>query len=412
MEIFMTAGRGMCILRSVMSEPVTPSADISPAAPAAGAGPGPAAGTGVTPSQRLVSLDVLRGFDMFWILGMEEVGVAIARASGAPWAQFVGRQLDHAAWAGFHFLDLIFPMFVFISGMSVVFSSEKAVATFGRSGAAWKIVKRCVILYLLGVFIYGGLARVSHPDARWMGVLQRLAICGLAGGLAYLYIPRKGRVILAAVLLIGYWAAMSFVPVPGYGAGDFAEGHNLANWFDTQFLGGFKWENKGWDPEGLLSTLPAIGSALLGIFAGEWLKHGKGTVWKKAGGLLVAGLVCVAAGWLWNLQFPVIKKLWTSSFVLVAGGYSMLLLAAAVAMVDGMGIRRGVKPFIWIGMNPITLYLSHHLVNYEEASIGLLGGPIANFFGPWHELVIALGVVALSLLLAWFLYSRKIFLRI
>ncbi len=145
MEIFMTGRRDACILRSVMSEPVTP----------------PAA------SQRLVSLDVLRGFDMFWILGMEEVGMAIAKASNAPWAKFVGHHLDHAPWAGFHFLDLIFPMFVFISGMSVVFSSEKAVATFGRSGAAWKIVKRAVILYLLGVFIYGGLAGVSHPDPRW-----------------------------------------------------------------------------------------------------------------------------------------------------------------------------------------------------------------------------------------------------
>lgn len=389
MDFFMTARREACILRSVMSEPVTPPAI----------------------SQRLVSLDVLRGFDMFWILGMEEVGAAIAHASKAPWAKFIGQQLDHAEWAGFHFLDLIFPMFVFISGMSVVFSSEKAVATLGRGGAAWKIVKRSVILYLLGVFIYGGLARVSHPDARWLGVLQRLAICGLAGGLAYLYIPRKGRVILTAALLLGYWALMRFVPVPGFGAGDFAEGHNLANWIDSQYLGGFKWDGDH-DPEGLLSTLPAIGSALLGIFAGEWLKHGTGTIWRKAGGLALAGLICVTAGWLWHQEFPVIKKLWTSSFVLVAGGYSLLLLSVSVAVVDGLKLRRGLMPFIWIGMNPITLYLSHGFLKYERASTSLLGGPIANAFGAWHEVVIAVGVVLLSLLLAWFLYSRKIFLRI
>ncbi|MES2707916.1 MAG: DUF5009 domain-containing protein [Verrucomicrobiota bacterium] len=372
-----------------MSEPVTP----------------PAA------SQRLVSLDVLRGFDMFWILGMEEVGVAIAKASDAPWAKFVGHHLDHAPWAGFHFLDLIFPLFVFISGMSVVFSSEKAVATLGRGGAAWKIVKRCVILYLIGIFIYGGLAREAHPDVRWLGVLQRLAICGLAGGLAYLYIPRRGRMILLAALLLGYWALMTFVNVPGVGAGNFAEGKNLANWIDAHYLAGFKWDGDH-DPEGLLSTLPAIGSALLGIFAGEWLKHAPGTLRRKVGGLALAGLVCVAAGWLWHLQFPVIKKLWTSSFVLVAGGYSLLLLAAAVAVVDGMGVRRGLRPFIWIGMNPITLYLSHSLLKYEQASTSLLGGPVANAFGVWHDLVIAVGVVGLSLLLAWFLYSRKIFLRI
>lgn len=363
-------------------------------------------------SQRLVSLDVLRGFDMFWILGMEEVGVEIAKGSDAPWAQFIGRQLDHAAWSGFHFLDLIFPLFVFLSGMSVVFSSEKAVATLGRSGAAWKIVKRSVILYLLGVLVYGGLSNAAHPDARWMGVLQRLAICGLAGGLAYLYIPRKGRMVLLAALLLGYWALMTFVPVPGFGAGNFTEGQNLADWFDSQYLGGFKWEGKAHDPEGLLSTLPAIGSALLGIFAGEWIRHGTGTLWRKAVTLALAGLICVAAGWAWNMQFPVIKKLWTSSFVLVAGGYSMLLMAAALAVVDGMGVRRGLRPFLWIGMNPITLYLSHSVVEYDKISTYLLGGPIANAFGVWHELVIAVGVVALGILFAWFLHSRKIFLRI
>lgn len=362
-------------------------------------------------SPRLVSLDVLRGFDMFWILGMEEVGSEIAKVSGAPWAQFIGHQLDHASWAGFHFLDLIFPLFVFLSGMSVVFSSEKAVATLGRRGAAWKIVKRAVILYLLGVLIYGGISNAAHPDARWMGVLQRLAICGLAGGLAYLYIPRKGRMVLLAALLMGYWALMTFVPVPGFDAGNFAEGQNLANWIDSRFLPGYKWDGDH-DPEGLLSTLPAIGSALLGIFAGESIKHGNGTIWRKAGMLAMAGLICVAAGWAWNLQFPVIKKLWTSSFVLVAGGYSMLLMAAALAVVDGMGVRRGLKPFLWIGMNPITLYLSHSVIEYDKISTYLLGGPIANSFGAWHELVLAVGVVVLGILFAWFLHSRKIFLRI
>ncbi|RYD34597.1 MAG: DUF5009 domain-containing protein [Verrucomicrobiaceae bacterium] len=363
------------------------------------------------PSQRLVSLDVLRGFDMFWILGMEEVGAAVAKASNAPWARFVGQQLDHVPWAGFHFLDLIFPMFVFISGVSAVFSLDKAVATVGRKAAAWKLVKRSVILYALGVFLYGGLAQVAHPDARWLGVLQRLAICGLAGGMAYLYMPRTKRVYLLLGLLAGYWALMSFVPVPGFGAGNFEEGKNLANWIDAHCLGGYKWDGDH-DPEGLLSTLPAIGSALLGIFAGEWLKRGPGSLWAKAGSLALAGVVCVAAGWLWNEQFPVIKKLWTSSFVLVAGGYSLLLLALAVAVVDGLGVRRVVQPFIWIGMNPITLYLSHHVVEYGDVSRDLLGGPLANAFGVWSHTVIAVGVVGLSLLLAWFLYSRRIFLRI
>src|SRR5262249_35156780 len=145
---------------------------------------------------------------------------------------------------------------------------------------------------------------------------------------------------------------MTFVPVPGFGAGDFAEGRNLANWLDAHYLPGFKWDGDH-DPEGLLSTLPAIATALLGIFTGEWLKRGPALVWKKAGGLILAGAALTALGWAWNAQFPVIKKLWTSSYVLVAGGYSLLLLAFFYTLADGLRWRRMFTPFIWIGMNPI-----------------------------------------------------------
>lgn len=204
---------------------------------------------------------------------------------------------------------------------------------------------------------------------------------------------------------------MTFVPVPGFGAGDFAETHNFANWIDANWLPGRKWDGDH-DPEGLLSTLPAIATAFLGIFTGEWLKYGPPGVWKKAGGLALAGAACAALGWAWHSQFPVIKKLWTSSYVLVAGGYSLLLLAFFFALVEGLRWRRAFIPFIWIGMNPITLYLAHHVVNFEKVSTELFGGPFAEAFGAWQNVVAASGVVLLSLLLAWFLYSRKIFLRV
>lgn len=361
-------------------------------------------------SHRLVSLDVLRGFDMFWILGMEEVAVAIGKASDAPWAQGLATQLDHQPWAGFHCLDLIFPLFVFIAGVSLVFSADKSLAVQGRTGTARKLVWRAVILYVLGLITYGFFS-AGVEQVRWMGVLQRIAICGLAGGLAYLYMGRTGRVILTLVLLMGYWALMTFVPVPGIGAGKFAEGQNLANWIDLKYLAGRKWDITH-DPEGLLSTLPAIATALLGIFTGEWLKHGPPEIWKKGAALILGGSALAFMGWAWHEHFPVIKKLWTSSFVLVTGGYSMALMGLFYIVVDGFGWRKVFTPFIWIGMNAITLYLAHHFIEFEKISTTLLGGPLTSWLGDWQGVVISLGGLALCLVLAWFLHSRKIFLKV
>lgn len=362
------------------------------------------------PSQRLLSLDLLRGFDMFWILGMEAVGVALAKATGAPWAQALAWQLDHAAWAGFRFLDLIFPLFIFIAGVSLVFSADKSLAIHGRTGTLVKFLKRALLLYVLGLLCYGGLSK-GVDMVRWLGVLQRIALCGLVAGLAYLYLPRKGRVLLVPGILISYWILLRFVPVPGLGAGDFSEGRNLTNWVDLHYLPGFKWD-KTHDPEGLLSTLPAIATALLGVLTGEYIKHASGSLGRKAGHLALAGVALAALGWAWHPFFPVIKKLWTSSYVLVAGGYSLLLLAAFVVIADVWKIQRPLAPFLWIGMNPITLFLSHHFINYSKVSRTLLGGPLTDAAGPWAPLLLACGNVLLGIWLAWFLFSRKIFLRV
>ncbi len=361
-------------------------------------------------SGRLVSLDALRGFDMFWIVGVEEMGIAIGKASASPWAQFVARQLDHAAWAGFRFLDLIFPLFVFISGVSLVFSVEKSLALHGRAATFRKLLLRAVILYLIGLWCYGGISK-GVEGIRWLGVLQRIALAGFGAGVAYLYLGRRARLGLTFGLLGGYWAVMTFVPVPGIGAGDFAEGRNLANWIDAHFLPGFKWDGDH-DPEGLLSTLPAIATGLLGVFAGEWLRRSDRDARRKVVALLGAGVVLIAAGWLWHLQFPVVKKLWTSSFVLVAGGYSCLLLAAFYWVIEMRGCKRWAVPFVWIGMNPITIYLSHAVINYDKIARNLGGGPVAALFGVWSEVWLHFLVLLFGFVLAWFLYSRKIFLRV
>jgi predicted acyltransferase len=365
----------------------------------------------VTPatSTRLTSLDALRGFDMFWIVGGEEVVHALAHVSDSEAVGLVNEQMDHKPWAGFAFYDLIFPLFVFIVGASLVFSLSKAIVRDGRPAAIRRLLRRSLLLYLLGLLYYGGLARPVE-ELRLLGVLQRIALAYLFAGLAFCYLRTRGQVLFCAALLVGYWALMTFVPVPGVGAGDFAEGRNLANYLDSRYLPLRKWDGDH-DPEGLLSTLPAIATCLLGVFAGTLLKSNI----KSAGKvflLVAAGLALLSIGWIWHIQFPVIKKIWTSSFVLVAGGYSCLLLAAFYLIVDVWKFQKWAQPFVWIGMNAITIYMVHNLVDFDRIAQRFVGGPRNHVLGAYEPLAQSLVVVALTLVLCYFLYRHRIFLRL
>jgi predicted acyltransferase len=184
---------------------------------------------------RLMSLDALRGFDMFWIIGADALVEGLRKVSDHSLVQGVAHQLEHVAWAGFHFEDLIFPMFVFIVGVSLVFSLSRAIEQKGRSGAAVRIIKRAALMYLLGIFYYGGFG-TPFEGIRLLGVLQRIALAYLFAGLIFCYFGQRGRIAWCVGILVGYWLLMSFVPVPGGTAGNFAEGHNLANWVDKHYL--------------------------------------------------------------------------------------------------------------------------------------------------------------------------------
>ncbi len=361
-------------------------------------------------AQRLLSLDALRGFDMFWIVGAEDLVDGLRKITDSGPIRVLADQLGHKPWAGFHFEDLIFPLFVFIIGVSLVFSLTKTIAQSGRRTAVIRILRRSALLYLLGIFYYGGFA-TPFERIRLLGVLQRLALCYLFASLLFCYLKPKALAGVCAGLLIGYWALMSFVPVPEHGAGNFAEGMNLANYVDKQYLPLRKW-NGDHDPEGLLSTLPAIANCLLGVFAGLLLKNTTVPDRKKAGYLVAAGMACLAVGWLWHLNFPVIKKIWTSSFVLVASGYSCLLLAAFYQVIDVWKWQKWAMPFVWIGVNSITIYLAANLIDFEKIARRLVGGQLNGYFGRYGQLLIAIVALALGLWLLRFLYRRKIFLRV
>jgi predicted acyltransferase len=388
----------------------------------------PAGESLVVKTTRLMSLDALRGFDMFWIVGAEELVAGLRKVSDSRIVQGVADQLEHVSWEGFHFEDLIFPMFVFIAGVSLVFSLSREIEREGRGRAVMRIFRRSALLYLLGIFYYGGFEG-SFEHIRLLGVLQRIAIAYLFAGLIFCFFDWRGRLAWCLTLLIGYWALMEFLPVPNDApaAGGsqvarepnksnvpekFAEGHNLANWVDKQYLPLRKWDGDH-DPEGLLSTIPAIANCLIGVFAGMLLRDPTRNNRTQVAILAIGGAAMAAAGWLWSLDFPVIKKIWTSSFVLVACGYSCLFLAFFHLVIEGFGWRKWAMPFVWIGANPITIYMVHNMVDIPKIAHRIIGGELSEqVFGRYGELATALVGMAITVLFCRFLYQRKLFLRL
>ena len=386
-----------------------------------------------------MSLDALRGFDMFWIVGGEELVHGLYKAwpgGPVPWLE---RQMDHKPWQGVAFYDMIFPLFVFIVGASLVFSVSRMIERAGKGAALKRIFVRSLLLYLLGILFYGGLSKgVDH--IRWMGVLQRIALSYFFASLIFATFRLRGMLVICASLLLGYWALCTFVPIRDFNLetrhlqslnlkpespetmarflattnwvrGRFDDGLNLTQHLDFQHLPGFKWDG-AYDPEGILSTLPAIATCLLGVFAGLLLKNTSLPDQKKVFLLVGAGVAGIALGFLWGLQFPVIKKLWTSSYVLVAGGYACVFLATFFQLIEIWQWRRWCEPFLWIGMNPITIYLAFNLAPFDEFAQRIAGGPVEHGLGAWGHLAVSLVVVALVFAFTRFLYRRKIFLRL
>ena len=372
-------------------------------------------------SHRIASIDALRGFTIFWILGGDGVAWSLQQMSAGKGSlvsaagNFIGTQFEHVAWEGIRFYDFIFPLFIYVTGISIVLSLTRLVEREGKAKAHLRVLRRSLLLYVLGLLFYGGVS-AKWPDIRLLGVLQRIALCYFFASLLFLNFRLRGMVVALVTLLVGYWALMTFVPVPGIGAGSFAPDANLANWIDAHYLPGRLWDTTR-DPEGLLSTLPAIGSCLLGVFSGMLLMDQRLTPQQKSLRLIGAGAVLVAAGYLWGLQFPVVKAIWTSSFVLVAGGYSMLLLGAMHQIVDVWQWRAWATAFVWIGANAITLYFLNNVASFERFATRLVGGDVGSFLdraltpGTGRLAAHALGLV-LAIVLARFFYSRKIFLRV
>lgn len=361
---------------------------------------------------RLASIDALRGFDMFWIIGGGTIFSALNKIFGSPLTAFIANQLDHVEWEGFHFEDLIFPLFLFVVGAVLPFSVLKRIERGqSRTIVYLHIIKRTVTLILLGL-ILNGLLRFDWQQMRWPGVLQRIGLCYFFAALLVMNTKWRTQAIVTAAILLLYWAVMVLVPVPAYGAGVITPEGCLSSYIDQQLLPGKIYEQHyGYgDNEGIISTLPAICTALIGVLAGHWLRSNRSPN-RKSAALMLAGLLCLVAGYGWGIYFPVIKKIWTSSYVLVSAGYCLLLLALFYWVIDVKGYKKWAFFFIVIGINPITIYVLQWIVSFDVIAGYLVQG-VAELAGSAKLLVLALGALTLKWMLLWFLYRRKIFLKV
>jgi predicted acyltransferase len=361
---------------------------------------------------RLSSIDALRGFVMFWIIGGDQIFPLLSKASPGPLLDALAVQFDHVPWNGLVFYDLIFPTFMFLAGASMPFAFGKHLANGGsKSSLRRKVVKRAAIIIALGL-VYNGLFAFSGLAAmRFPGVLQRIGLSYLFGAFIFLGTGPKGRAAWVAAILLAYWAILTLIPVPGIGAGILTPEGNLAGYVDRLLLHGTSMCCYEFgDNEGFLSSLPAVTTVVMGSFAGLWLLSPRPAA-KKALGLFSAGLALFALGWLWNPLFPVNKNLWTSSFALAAAGCSSMMLALFYWLIDVKGWKAWAFLLIVIGMNSITIYLAQEIVNFDGIAKYFVGGASA-YAGAYGALVMALGTLTAKIGFLYFLWRQKVFLRV
>jgi predicted acyltransferase len=371
-----------------------------------------------SPKPRLHSLDVFRGLTVMVMTLVNNPG---------DWGH-IYPPLEHAAWNGCTVADLVFPFFLFIVGVSIVYALDSKRQDATQHGALMlKIVKRASIIFALGMFmsLYWNW---DFSTVRIPGVLQRIALAYLISAIIFIKTAYKTQISLLVFILIAYFLLLTLVPVPDYGKANLGPETNLGAWLDRTVIGtNHLWQqSRTWDPEGILGTLPAVGTALLGILTGTWLSQKNKTETIKVYGMLGAGLTLVVTGWLLDPIFPINKSLWTSTFVLFTGGLAMLLLGFCYWLIDVKGYRKLTKPFVVYGVNAITVFVASGLlartmnkvkVDYQgdnvSLSSALYNAFFDNYFSPVNaSLAWAVTYVLVWLVILWIMYNRGILVKI
>ncbi|MCX6233862.1 MAG: DUF5009 domain-containing protein [Bacteroidetes bacterium] len=362
-------------------------------------------------SQRLYSIDALRGFDMFWIIGGEYVIHSLKACTGWTWTIWLSSQLEHVEWNGFHFYDLIFPLFLFLSGMTMPFSLSRQLENgIPKSRIYLKVFRRALLLVLFGI-IYNGLYDLHFSQIRFASVLGHIGIAYFFAAIIYLNTNVKRQIIWIIGLLLGYWAILKLVPVPDVGAGVLTIDGCINGYVDRLLLPGKFYEGI-FDPEGILVKIPAVATALLGAVTGSFVKMTRIKGLHKTGYLLLAFIFLFMLARLWDLWLPINKKLWTSSFVLYAAAWSVLFFTVFYLIIDVLEFRKWAFPFVVIGLNPITIYMATSLIDFSIPANHIFGGLMAFVSQNWQPVFMGLMVILIEWLLLYFLYKKKIFLKV
>lgn len=361
---------------------------------------------------RLVSLDAFRGLTMMLMVLVNNAG------SGAMYRQF-----QHSDWNGWTIADTIFPSFLWIVGVAITLSLGSRLQNGVPRGRLFaQIARRALILYVLGLVVYMA-PRFDPSTQRLLGVLQRIAICYLVASVIYLSTSWRGQLLWIGGLLVSYWMMMTLIPVPGYGAGNLSVAGNFAHYADRLVLGHHNYEyTKTWDPEGVVSTLPSIATALFGIMAGHILRL-KRALSERVVWLFAAGNCLIAAALICDIWMPINKKLWTSSFSLFMAGLDFVVFALFLWLIDGCGWKRWVRPLVIMGMNAIAVYMLSELFDELISNIRLTGWESVRAWifqtifvplgsAPVSAMLYALAYTALMYVFAYGLYRKKWFWRV
>ncbi|NQZ21683.1 MAG: DUF5009 domain-containing protein [Colwellia sp.] len=367
--------------------------------------------------KRLLSIDALRGFDMFWILGAESLFAALFIITGWPILAVFAEQMEHTVWHGFHAYDLIFPLFIFLSGVSLGIAA-KPLSSYPPQKAKSILlhgIKRLVLLISFGILYnhgWGGGIPASFDGIRYVSVLGRIGIAWFVAAMLVWYVSERTQWLVAGTILIGYWLLLSFVSLGGYGAGDFSADGAINVWFDKNLLPGITYRNLAIDPEGLLSNVTSVVNALAGVFIGRYMMKNITAPKKLITGLTLIGLSVLALGYVWGMFFPINKTLWTSSFALVTIGYSTLLLTLFYWLIDVLDFTKWAKFFAVIGTNSIIVYLGTSIIDWKYTSQSIFGGFINIVSVGWQDLILFGGMVFLQWLVLYWLYRRNIFIKV
>lgn len=365
-------------------------------------------------SVRLLSIDVLRGFDMLLIAGGGTFLTLMEGKTGWAWVDLIARQMHHATWnEHIKFYDLIFPIFLFLAGASLTFSLNKELS-LGRKKKDLYLKAFWRMLIFIGIDIVyknPGISFFEPSNIRYLGILGRIGITGFFTTLIYLNCPKYSRLIWIAAILLLYYAALFLIPVPGYGAGDLTSMEsNIVGWFDRTVLPG-RLINKIYDENGLACQFPALCLTILGSIAGDILRSDT-KEYRKVLILLLAGVTCLGIGHLWGLHFRISRHLWTSSFILVSGGWAFLFMALFYWLIDVKKYQRWAFFFKVIGVNSLATYLLYYFINFYYTSNLLFYGLYAPAPEQWHKVFEAIGALALVWLTLYLMYRKKLFLKV